>query len=269
MSRAGKWKLPSGGAFLALAVVAACARDIGGSGRGVTGLGGPLINGSRISGTMVEALSVSAPTPGYVPEPTRRAFTAVVHEGRATFEGVVVAVSQGLPKVASDVEFTDREGRRARLLVRSAGPGQPVEAFQVYRDGQLLVDVAFEWQNLNGAWALSRRTLTAYDHGQAVLHQTREVNGTSLARAGLAVPSLGQAGSALSLLLPERLEAQWYACLGEATMTVLAASAVGAATAIFVATPNPVTYLTLVTTIAAYDKAMDAYVKCVFPLSDG
>lgn len=263
MKKAGIMAAAVGGVLVTLAVIAGCGRDIGGSATDVTGAGSTLTNGSRIRGSVVEQVSALVPTVSYRPEPTRRDFSAVVRNGQATLDGGTIAVSRGLARGTSDVEFTDREGRHARLVARSSAPGRPAEGFQVYRDGQLLVDVAFQWQNLNGAWVLGQRTLTVYDHGQAVLRHTRAVDGATLASAQVGVPGFGRQRSLLSILLPQRLEAQWYRCLGEATMTVLAASGVGAATAAFIAAPSPATYGVVLGAIALYETTMDAYVECL------
>ncbi|MEK6768665.1 MAG: hypothetical protein AABY85_06720 [Gemmatimonadota bacterium] len=261
MKKAGIMAAAVGGVLVTLAAIAGCGRDIGGSATGVTGAGSPLIDGSRIRGTLVETVSTLASAPAYLPEPARRDFSAVVEHGEARLDGAIIAHGRGLPRATSDVEFTDREGRRARLVAHAGAPGQALRGFQVYRDGQLLVDVAFRWQNLNGAWLLGERTLTVYDHGRAVLTHTRALDGASLASAGLRLPSLGGTGSLAAFLLPQRLEAS--SCFGEAAMTVLAASAVGAAAAGFIAAPSPATYLVLAGAIAVYDGAMDVYVACL------
>jgi len=265
MSSTGKWKLAAGVACAAVLAVAACGRDIGGPAHRTVGSGGPLINGARIRGTLMETVSPLIAT-SYRPEPVRRDFSAVVDHGRARLDGATIALSRGLPSAASDVEFTDREGRRARVVAHASAAGLPPKGFQVYRDGQLLVDVTFRWQNIDGAWVLGERTLTVYDHGRALLRHTRALDGATLASGGLRLPGLGGTASLAAILLPQRLEAQWYRCLGEATETVLAASLVSAATVAFITAPSAVTWGAVVGAIGVYDVAMDAYFNCVFPV---
>jgi hypothetical protein len=270
MSRTQKWKLAAGVACVAALAVAACGRDIGGPAHRTVGADGPLINGARIRGTLMETVSPLTAT-SYQPAPVRRDFSAVVEHGQARLDGATIALSRGLPRSTSDVEFTDREGRRARLVARASAAGLPPEDFQVYRDGQLLVEVAFRWRHLNGAWVLGERTLTVYDRGRALLHHTRVLDGATLASGGLRLPGLGGPASLAAVLLPQRLEAQWYRCMPEATETVLAASLVSAAAVAFIAAPGPVTWGAVVGAIGVYDAAMGAYFNCVFriqPTSD-
>ena len=265
MSSTQNWKLAAGVACAAVLAVAACGRDVGGPAHRTVGADGPLINGARIRGTLMETVSPLTAT-SYRPEPVRRDFSAVVEHGQAHLDGASIALSRGLPSATSDVEFTDREGRRDRVVARASAAGLPPQGFEVYRDGQLLVDVAFRWQRLNGAWVLGERTLTVYDHGRALLRHTRALDGATLASGGLRLPGLGGPASLAAILLPQRLEAQWYHCLGEATETVLAASLVSAAAAAFIAVPTPVTWGAVVGAIGVYDAAMDAYFNCVFPV---
>lgn len=260
MSSTGKWKVVAGVACLAVLAFAACNRDIGAPAAGAGGRG-PLAEGSRVSGTLVETVNPLGSAPAFVPAPSRRDFSAVVEHGAARLDGATIALGRGFPRASSDVEFTDSEGRRARLVARAPAPGQPLQSFQVYRDGQLLVDVAFRWQDQGGAWVLRERTLTVYDHGRALLTHTRALDGASLASAGLRLPSFGRAGSLAAFLLPQRLEAE--TCIAEATMTVVAAGVVGAAAAQVVLTPTPLAFIALGMAISFYSSTMDAYTACL------
>ena len=267
MIQTRKMAAVAGAVWLAL-VAAGCSRDRARA--YVTGPHGALTEGSRISGTLVESLSLPGAS-GRAAEPhvSRRSFEATVRSGHAEIDGAALATSRGLRTPSHQFEFTDREGRRARIVVGAPGAGQPVERFQVYRDGELLADAVFTWQNRTGAWVLAERTLTVYDHGQPVLRQVRSLEGASATQAfgGARVgPALARLLS--SAVLPRALEAQWWSCLDKAAVTVVAAGAVGAATAAFIAAPTPVTYGVLAGSIAAYDQAMDAYVECVVQLLD-
>ena len=262
MNQTRKMAAVAGAVWLALAA-AGCSHDRAST--YVTGPHGALTEGSRISGTVVESLSLPGAS-GRAAEPqvSRRSFEATVRSGHAEIDGAALVTSRGLRAPSHRFEFTDREGRRARIIVGTPGAGRPVERFQVYRDGELLADAVFTWQNRTGAWVQTERTLTVYDHGQPVLRQVRSLEGVSATQAfgGARVgPALARLLS--SAVLPRALEAQWWSCLDKAAVTVVAAGAVGAATAAFIAAPTPVTYGVLAGSIAAYDQAMDAYVECL------
>jgi hypothetical protein len=246
-----------------LALAAGCARDRAGG--DVAGPRGAPTDGSRVSGTIVESLSLPGAS-GQAAEPrvTRHAFQATVRSGHAEVDGAAVVTSGGLPRPSHEVEFTDREGRRARIVVGTSGAGQPVRRFQVYRDGELLADAAFTWENRTGAWVLTQRTLTVYDRGNPVLRQVRTLEGASTVQA-FAGARVGRPLARLltSAILPNELEAQWYRCLDKAALTIVAASAVGAATAAVITAPTPVTFTALAAAIAFYDRTMDEYVKCI------
>ncbi len=262
MNQTRKMAAVAGAVWLALAA-AGCSRDRARA--YVTGPHGALTEGSRISGTLVESLSLPGAS-GRAAEPhvSRRSFEATVRSGHAEIDGAALVTSRGLRAPWHRFEFTDREGRRARIIVGTPGAGRPVERFQVYRDGELLADAVFTWQNRTGAWVLAERTLTVYDRGQPVLRHVRSLEGASATQAfgGARVgPALARLlGSAV---LPRALEAQWWSCLDKAAVTVVAAGAVGAAAAAFIAAPTPVTYGALAGALAAYDQAMDAYVECL------
>lgn len=262
MNQTRKLAAVAGAVWLALAA-AGCSRDRARA--SVTGPHGAVAEGSRISGTLVESLSLPGAS-GRAGEPhvSRRSFEATVLSGHAEIDGAALVTSRGLSAPSHQFEFTDREGRRARIVVGTHGAGQPVERFQVYRDGELLADAAFAWQNRTGAWVLTERTLTVYEHGRLVLRQVRNLEGVSATQAfrGAQVgPALARLLS--SAVLPRALEAQLWRCLDKAAVTVVAAGAVGAATAAFIAAPTPVTYVALAGAIAAYDKSMDDYVDCL------
>lgn len=261
MSEMRKMTAVAGAVWLALA--AGCSRDRAGG--NVAGPRGAVTEGSRVSGTIVESLSLpGASGQAAGPRVTRRSFQATVRSGHAEVDGAAVVTSGGPRRPSHEVEFTDREGRRARIVVGTPGAGQPVRRFQVYRDGDLVADAAFTWENRAGAWVLTERTLTVYDHGNPVLRQVRTLEGASTVQAfGSARVGGPLARLLTSAILPGALEAQWYRCLDKASVTVVAAGAVGAATAAFIAAPTPVTYTALAIAIAAYDKAMDEFVKCI------
>ena len=267
MKQTRKMAAVAGAVWLALAA-AGCSRDRASA--YVTGPHGALTEGSRISGTLVESLSLPGAS-GREAEPrmSRRSIEATVRSGQAEIDGAALVTSRGLRSPSHRFEFTDREGRRARIVVGTAGAGQPVQRFQVYRDGELLADAAFTWQNRTGAWVLTERTVTVYDHGRPVLRHVRTLEGANVTQAfgGARVgPALARLLS--SAVLPRALEAEWWSCLDKAAVTVVAAGAVGAATAAFIAAPTPVTYVALAGAIAAYDKSMDAYMECLVQAID-
>lgn len=267
MKRAGNWKLAAGIGLVAVALVAACARDIGRAGRSATGPDGRIVEGARVSGTLTGSLQLTAEdgTPiVHALSPTT--FDARVRGGVARVDSVATVASTRVLGVARrSVTFADRDGRQNEIVLNAPSAVDPVSELQHYRDGKLVVDVSYNWQRQPGGWVLKDRDLQLWRDGQVVLHRHQAAEALQIAAAMDVRNLLPIAGaSVLGALAPAPLLAQNLRdCWGEwltyaGALFVLAAATDALAHNLL----DPKLYAAVGAAFKAVDAALDNVVYC-------
>ena len=176
MRRSSIMKFAAGGALITLAAVAGCRGDFGDPGGGVSGPGGGLEEGARVSGTVSGFVQLLGRDGAAFDRPLAAVpFEARISGGIATLDSAlgVVAATRGLPVAERSFEFVDGDGHRNRLVLGAGEPGAPVNVMRQYRDGQLALEVSFDWERRTGGWLLHGRTLSVYQDGRVVLRDVR------------------------------------------------------------------------------------------------
>jgi hypothetical protein len=242
--------------------------------RSVAAPRGGLSEASRISGSSRLAISALVPSASAALQspslamaaapPVTTPFEARVTRGNAVADSVgLVATTHTLRATRRSSAFTDRDGHRNELVLDADAADQPVRRLQHFRDGQLLADVAFDWERTAGGWMLKDRTTTIHVGGRPVLRVHRSLEGLEIARNGQVSTLSGLASAGFAAFGPARLEAQLMACIGPNIMVgVTGALAVFTGIAL-VEHPSLILLAAFVAAVTAYEGALDQFILCM------
>jgi hypothetical protein len=162
-------------AILAAALAVGCGRDANGPEPGgvAAARAAPVAEGAVVRTTVRDALLVPGRGASGVQELGATPAEAVVVGGRAVDErcGALLAVVAGRGR-GRELRHTDAEGHAHRLVIETLAAG-PVASARYERDGEVLAEAAFSWEQRGGGYVLRERVLSLYRNGSVVLRQVR------------------------------------------------------------------------------------------------
>jgi hypothetical protein len=249
-----------GAAVLALLAVAACARDRSGPAAATdpaVRIAVALTEGAQVRATVHDAVELTGGAPTEVDGPAQPA-EAVVSGGRAVDPGSGALLAQTDESGVDgerDLRFTDVDGHQHRLVLRGAPGHGPLASARYEKDGEVVAEVAWNWEARSGGWVLRERTLTLHRHGRVVLRQVRQANAVNVTGAGVAPDGGFQSPVQRMQAVNLSCGLEWGAYIGASATLVIA----GEAATIL---PNAVTIGAVLTAAAAWDRALNALVGC-------
>lgn len=268
MSRAGILIRRAGTALLAAAAATACGRDSRGSPEGISGPTAAVREGARVTGTLHESLELKGSDGRLIsrslpPLP----FEAVVRDGLARLDPVGGAVAATRPPAGGRrvLAFDDPEGRHHELVVAGDGVRGPLSRVRYSSDGDVVAEVAYQWDHRAGGWLLRERTLSLYRGARPALHHRRTAASLQLAQRGAVGQRSGSLAAAiLAGLAPQALEAHTLVGCGSQWLAYIAASgAVAVALDSVLAAPwNPAGWSALATAISLWERVLDTLLTC-------
>ena len=154
-----------------------------------------------------------------------------------------------------ELHFTDADGHRHRLLLRGTPGHGPIASARYEQDGEVVAEVAWNWEARSGGWVLRDRTLTLHRHGRVMLRQVREASAVAVSGGG--------EGSDDGIQPPvQRMRSIEFVCGQEWANYIGASATLLIAGQAAVLLPSPITTSAVLAAAAAWENAFNALVGC-------
>jgi len=259
MRRVNLW-LAAGAAVLVALAAAACARDASAPDAGAfPAAAAAVVEGASVRATLIERVEVpGSALPAPVPEADALWHEATVLRGAAVdpATGAVLALTSAREVGERDVRFADDEGHQHRIQITGLGGRGPVAHVRYERDGEPIAEIAYRWDRRDGGFVLRERTLTLTRGGRVILRHVRATQSVVVASApDAATPSAAGGLPPVQLAKAVGCFGEWLAYGGASVVMIVAGEA-------FTIWPNVVTFNALMSSVALWERALDALIIC-------
>ena len=245
-------------AILAAALAVGCGRDASGPSPG--GIAPPafrLAEGARVRTTVFDALIVPGAGPSAVRELGATTAEAVVTGGRATDArcGALLAVVPGRAG-GRELRYTDADGHAHRLVVEAPDAGPPASA-RYERDGEVLAEADFRWEQRGGGYLLRERVLRLYRNGSLILEQVRRGGASEVTAASAGAPRAApdEGPAVLPVQAVPGCTLEWAVYIGASAAMIVAGE-------VFTLAPSPATAGALLAAVNTWEKALNSLLVC-------